>query len=275
MNRQASITFLRDQIMVADDTLRSKLVDEGITFDSIADFDEEDIQSLCASVRRPGGQVLNQDGTVTRNDGVAVPYLVEKRLKLACYAARYSKLVGRPINADSMTWALIRQFEAFKELQEEHNDPKDLPPVSKGLPILKWMEVFESYLQNTLAVAKVPLAYVTRETIEVPPIRDNPFLPRDPKPFGSQYSSFYDEMVARTAHDLPSYVADNRTVMELLVKSFQENPSLMSSIRPHQRRGDGRAALHAVMLEKIQEVYRQLPRIDNDLGDWALIIAKG
>jgi hypothetical protein len=43
MNRQASITFLHDQIMVADDTLRSKLVDEGITFDSIADFDEEDI----------------------------------------------------------------------------------------------------------------------------------------------------------------------------------------------------------------------------------------
>jgi hypothetical protein len=27
--------------------------------------------------------------------------------------------------------------------------------------------------------------------------------------------------------------------------------------------------------EKIQEVYRQLPRIDNDLGDWALIITKG
>jgi hypothetical protein len=78
---------------------------------------------------------------------------------LACYAARYYKLVGRPINADSMTWALIRQFEAFKELQEEHNDPKDLPPaVFKGLPILKWMEGFESYLQNTLGVAKVPLA---------------------------------------------------------------------------------------------------------------------
>jgi hypothetical protein len=93
---------------------------------------------------------------------------------------------------------------------------------------------------------------VTRETIEVPPVRDNPFLPtRDPKPFGSQYSSFYDEMIARTAHDLPSYAADNRTVMGLLVKSFQENPSLMSSIRPHQRHGDGRAALHAVMLHNM------------------------
>jgi hypothetical protein len=29
------------------------------------------------------------------------------------------------------------------------------------------------------------------------------------------------------------------------------------------------------MSEEIQEVYRQLPRIDNDLRDWALIITKG
>lgn len=251
MNRQASITFLRDQIMVTDDPLRSKLIDEGITFESIADFVEEDIQSLCASIRRPGGQVVNPDGSVTRNEGVAVPYLIEKRLKLACYAARYNKLVGCPINAESMTWALIRQFEAFKELQDEHSDPKDLPPVSKSLPILKWMEVFDSYLQNTLGVAKVPLTYVTRDSIEVSPISDNPLLPRDPKPFGAQYSSFYEEMVARTAHDLPSYAADNRTVLELLVKSFNENPSLMSSIRPHQRRGDGRAALQAVVLHNM------------------------
>jgi hypothetical protein len=32
---------------------------------------------------------------------------------------------------------------------------------------------------------------------------------------------------------------------------------------------------HTTMTEKIQEVYRQLPRIDNDLRDWALIITKG
>ena len=97
------------------------------------------------------------------------------------------------------------------------------------------MEVFESYLQNTIGIAKVPLAYVTRERIEVSPIREqNPLLPRDPKPFGSQHSSFYEEMIAHTAHDLPSYEADNHTVMELMVKSFQEHPSLMSSICPHQ-----------------------------------------
>jgi hypothetical protein len=251
MNRQASNAFLRDQMNVASIELRDKLIEEGVTFDSIAHFDEDDIQSLCASVRRPGGQIQDANGDRVRNDGIAVPYLVEKQLKLACYAARYYTLVGRPVEAVSMTWELISKFEAFKELQDEHKDPKDLPPVSKSLPILKWMEVFESYLQNTLGVAKVPLAYVTRENVGVEQIANNPLARQDQQPFGEKYSTFYDEMIERTSHTHPSYAADNRTVLELLVKSFKEHPSLMSSIRPHQRRGDGRVAMEAVVLHNM------------------------
>jgi len=225
MNRQVSIAFLRDQIGVTNAQLRNKLIDEGIAYDTIADFVEEDIQSLCSSVRRPGGQVTDAQGNQVRDAGIAVPFLVEKRLKVACYAARYYKLIGRPINVTSMTWQLISQFEPFKEMQDEHSDPDDLPPVSKSLPILKWMEVFESYLQNTLlGVSKVPLAYVTRATSEVEDITENPLPDQNPKPFGSKYGSFYEEMIARVSHELPSYDADNQTVMELLVKSFKEYP---------------------------------------------------
>jgi hypothetical protein len=174
-------------------------------------------------------------------------------LKLASYAARYYTLVGRPVDALSMTWELVSKFEAFKELQDEHKDPKDLPPVSKSLPILKWMEVFESYLQNTLGVAKVPLAYVTHDDVGVEPIALNPLGPprQDEQPFGQKYPTFYEEMIARTSHTHPSYAADNRTVLELLVKSFKEHPSLMSSIRPHQRSGNGRAAMQAVVLHNM------------------------
>lgn len=42
-----------------------------------------------------------------------------------------------------------------------------------------------------------------------------------------------------------------RTVLELLVKSFKEHPSLMSSIRPHQCSGNGQAALEAVVLHNM------------------------
>jgi hypothetical protein len=157
---------------------------------------------------------------------------------MASYAARYYTLVGCPFDALAMTWELVsKKFEAFKELQDEHKDPKDIPPVSKSLPILKWMEVFESYLQNTLGVGKVPLAYVIHDDVEVEPITLNPMGPphQDQQPFGQKYPTYYEEMIARTSHMHPSYAAENRTVLELLVKSFKDHPSLMSSIRPHQQ----------------------------------------
>jgi hypothetical protein len=78
MNRQASNAFLRDQIRVASAKLHDKLIEEGITFDTIADFDEDDIQSLCASIRHPGGQIQYANGEIVRDDGIAMPYLVEK-----------------------------------------------------------------------------------------------------------------------------------------------------------------------------------------------------
>jgi hypothetical protein len=137
-------------------------------------------------VRRPDGQVVDAQGNHARDSDLAVPFLVvEKRLKNACHIARYFKLIGRLIDAASMTWQLISQFEAFKELQDEHTDPDELPPVSKSLPILKWIEVFESYLQNTLGVSKVPLIH-DQEVVEN--IVQNPLLPRNPKPFDQSLS---------------------------------------------------------------------------------------
>jgi len=81
----------------------------------------------------------------------------------------------------------------------------------------------------------------------------NPLGPprHDQQPFGIKYATFYEEMIARTLHNHPSYAADNRTVIELLVKSFKEHPSLMSSIRPHQKSGNGHAALEAVVLHNM------------------------
>lgn len=85
------------------------------------------------------------------------------------------------------------------------------------------------------------------QTVE--PIAANPLGPshQDKQPCGQKYATYYDEMISRTSHFHPSYAADNCTVLELLVKIFKaEHPSLVSSIRPHQHSGNGRAAMQAV-----------------------------
>jgi hypothetical protein len=84
--------------------------------------------------------------------------------------------------------------------------------------------------QTTLGVTKVPLTYVTREVEAAEPIANNPLAPQrqGQRPFGEKYSMFYDEMTARTStagtsHDHLSFAADNRTILELMVKSFKEH----------------------------------------------------
>lgn len=80
MNRQVSVAFLRDQIGVTNAQLRNKLIDEGVAYDTIADFVEEDIQSLCSSVRRPGGQVTDDQGNQVRNAGIPSSLKRDSRL---------------------------------------------------------------------------------------------------------------------------------------------------------------------------------------------------
>ena len=59
-------TYLRDVIGVTDPRQRHEAVQEQ-GLDAIADFlefDKDGIETLCSSVRKPGGTILNPNGTV-------------------------------------------------------------------------------------------------------------------------------------------------------------------------------------------------------------------
>ena len=78
-------TYLREDLRVggpnANDNLRVQaLMDEGIdTWDSFRDFKDNDVEDLVKYIRRSGGP---------DNNGVQIPAIAMKRLKIACYAAR-------------------------------------------------------------------------------------------------------------------------------------------------------------------------------------------
>lgn len=83
-------------------------------------------------------------------------------------------------------------------------------------------------------------------------IVENPLLAQNPKHVGGKYGSFYKEMIGRISHELPSFEANNSsTILELLVKSIKEYPSLMPSIRHHHKRGDGLNTLEAVIVHNM------------------------
>ena len=72
------------------------------------------------------------------------------------------------------------QSKALKDRKDE--DDPDVPKISKTLPIIKWTNEFQDFLNRVIAAKMISLAYVIR--IDPPP------PPPPPPPIGSQPATF-------------------------------------------------------------------------------------
>ena len=53
------------------------------------------------------------------------------------------------------------QWTALKEKKRE--DSPDTPKISKALPVIKWMEAFQDFLNRKIGNQNIPLAYIIRD----------------------------------------------------------------------------------------------------------------
>eukprot|EP00957_Ditylum_brightwellii_P005560 426409-Ditylum_brightwellii.AAC.1 len=114
----------------------------------------------------------------------------------------------------------------------------DTPKTSKALPIIKWTESFADFLSKKIGVRNIPLAYVIQKYVNAQhPI---PNRLRD-KPHTAMYGSVKVDLVALAPHDHPNYKEDNAMLYYLLAEGTQ-GTSYAASIKPKQRRKDGRSA---------------------------------
>ena len=121
----AFLRYLRDEIKAGTGEKSQAIYDSGISdLDAFADFDQNDIVTLCATLRRPGGTVTVA-GTEIPDRGVSVSPVCEIRLKLCAYAANYYKIVQRPIDLSSMAWDRIKHFKDLKTIVKNHTDSGD------------------------------------------------------------------------------------------------------------------------------------------------------
>ena len=242
--RQAFLRYLRDEAKAGDLPKAEKIEASGVTdLDSFADFEEQDIVTLCSTLRRPGG-TINVDGADLPNRGDAISTMCEIRLKMCSYAANYYNIVQRPIDYNSMAWRRIKHFKDLKTIVKNHKNPEDLPEISRKITIMKAIELIEEHLRGVLGVINVPLAYVIRKEPEVPiTIVTNPL--RVDLPYGTSFQSFYDEMIACANHTGAAYSEDNASVLNILVHVLK-GTSFEVSIQPFKRNRDGRGAFLAL-----------------------------
>ena len=58
------------------------------------------------------------------------------------------------------------QWKALKERKDE--DDPEVPKITKALPIIKWTEAFQDFLNRVNGARMIPLAYVIRIDSQVP-----------------------------------------------------------------------------------------------------------
>jgi len=112
---------------------------------------------------------------------------------------------------------------------------------------MKMLEEFPTFLEEKLGVNGIALAYAIRENAVRPAV----LPPQDRNvPWLQPHLSIAEELIAYASHEGPGYQTDNATenriLQEILGDSFH-----MSSIKPMQRRHDGRAAFQALNLHNM------------------------
>ena len=106
-------TNFQDVINVSAETAWN-IIDQGLNdFDSLVEFTKADMKTLCTTIRRPGGMIINPrvniaDQTPTIHDpGHLSSMVAEKRLLMTAYAAMHQARTSRPIGSQSITRAFI------------------------------------------------------------------------------------------------------------------------------------------------------------------------
>ena len=248
-NEAAMRTYLRDVIGIADPIERRHAIQgEGLNIiEDFAEFEKVDIETLCSSVRKPGGIIANPNAaavnapTTIPDPGYSIPAICEKRLVSAAYTAKIYAMIERPITPVSLGRARLKKYDEHRTLTEAHEDPEKLPPISRTFGIMKALDQLPSHLRERLGVIDIALSYI---------IRDNPNPGQVPNQANNSatsegFSSIMDELIAYAPHTGDAYKEDNAKVFQIL-QDLTHNTSHESSIKPYQRARDGRGAYLAL-----------------------------
>ena len=150
---------------------------EGIqAVSDLADFEKQSLQQLVDNLRKAGGRIPDPNPNTALGATIPTPAFTygaksQKRLTVACDLVRFYQTVGRDLTAAIIQWNQVKsnfeiQWKALKDRKDE--DDPDAPKITKGLPIIKWTEIFQDFLNRVIGARMIPLAYVVQIDPQVP-----------------------------------------------------------------------------------------------------------
>jgi hypothetical protein len=208
------------------------MIDDGLsTWEELSLQTDDDIESVCKSISKPGGG----------EDGTTIAHTAESNVKLLCYYLRHQKRRSLAPVHTNMMLVTIRRLRSLRDQEKDHKEPK-----APGIDAKDWprtIEAIEEYLAECLGVTKIPLAYVIRESIEpvaAPatgwPTHQHEMIDRAPIVVNAQ---------AVPLVYIEHYMTDNTTVWTKIAAMTRDH-ECWTYVRSFLRAKDGRAAFKAL-----------------------------
>lgn len=212
------------------------------------------VNDICRSCWRPGGLIQPVPGLPPiNNPGIAIPTVLQHRLKIAVFATKYYTMVGRPLDLDALHQDRIENFQQYKEDLESWQQSQTLAEFDASKQtIMQWIKLALEYFLNKLGASNVPLVYVIQDNTVPTPIANNPLLNIgvNTNAFGKMHTSFNNKAILRTSHTRRAFSKDNASVLNTLFSCLAKT-SYMNSLKPCQQTRDGRAAFKALELHNM------------------------
>ena len=248
---QTTAFFEHEDQMGIPHVIVVQLQAKGITSVSdLADFNKDSLQQLADNLRRPGGQVPDSNPAAQPGSTIPTPPFVfgaksQRRIAVACDLVNYYRTVGRDLTAAYLQWNTVMknfsfQWTALKE--KKGDDSSETPKISKALPVIKWMEAFQDFLNRKIGNRNIPLANIIRDEPN-PPAAAPPLAPG--QPHSIEHGSVEAELIAQASHTHALFWNDNSDLYFLLEKATRSTP-YAASIKPFQWNRDGEGAWKAL-----------------------------
>jgi hypothetical protein len=207
-------------------------------------LNDKDIDSLVKQLQRPGGGVIAGPAIVIGAAQVAPGPLVayhvhsvsiraETNLKLAVFYLRHQARISRIVAPARVALTVVRRLGSTKEYEENFKVAAEQPVIhEKDWP--RTMEAIRDFFGSVLGETGVPLAYVVRENVEIPP-----------GTYPSEgYITVAEEMIARAPHGNQAYENDSMEVW-IYMASITRDHDCWTYVKPAQHTKYGR---HAFLL---------------------------
>ena len=224
-----------------------QLQSEGITLVSdLADFDKNSLQQLVDNLRHPGGRVPDPNPGAPSGSTIPTPPFVfgaksQRRIAIACDLVKYYTTVGRDLTVANLQWnTVMKNFDIQWTVLKERkgDDSPETPKISKALPVIKWMEAFQDFLNRKIGNCNIPLAYIIHDEPN-PPAAALPLAIG--QPHSIEHGSDDAELIAQASH-AHALFHDNNSDLYFLLEEATQGTQYAASIKPFQQTKDSNGA---------------------------------